>query len=169
MHIGIDFSLSRPTMTVPLLLPESNFRQCNLCSDIQFTTKTRKRAIAKALQLKGHSDFAPVDLAYYQHFLSFLFENIAFWEVLRGNHKRRSRGATPLVNNKLESVQLQKHCISNAERHCARRYGFFGPVWFENITFERFAKCAWQPPCGADPRTMRNAHARFGALDALTR
>ena len=33
--------------------------------------KTRKRAIAKALQLKGHSDFAPVDLAYYQHFLCF--------------------------------------------------------------------------------------------------
>ena len=32
---------------------------------------TRKRAIAKALQLKGHSDFAPVDLAYYQHFLDF--------------------------------------------------------------------------------------------------
>ena len=32
---------------------------------------TRKRAIAKALQLKGHSDFAPVDLAYYQHFLGF--------------------------------------------------------------------------------------------------
>ena len=42
---------------------------------------TRKRAIAKALQLKGHSDFAPVDLAYYQHFLGFLFENIAFYEV----------------------------------------------------------------------------------------
>ena len=43
-------------------------------------SKTRKRAIAKALQLKGHSDFAPVDLAYYQHFLGFLFENIAFWQ-----------------------------------------------------------------------------------------
>ena len=28
-------------------------------------TITRKRAIAKALQLKGHSDFAPVDPAYY--------------------------------------------------------------------------------------------------------
>ena len=61
---------------------------------------TRKRAIAKALHLKGHSDFAPVDLAYYQHFLGFLFENIAFWEVPRGNHKCRSRDATPLVNNK---------------------------------------------------------------------
>jgi len=33
---------------------------------------TRKRAIAKALQLEGHSDFAQVDRAYYQHFL-FLF------------------------------------------------------------------------------------------------
>ena len=43
--------------------------------------KTRKRAIAKALHLEGHSDFAPVDLAYYQHFLCFLLENIAFWEV----------------------------------------------------------------------------------------
>ena len=30
---------------------------------------TRKRAIAKALKLEGHPDFAPVDLAYYQHFL----------------------------------------------------------------------------------------------------
>ena len=29
---------------------------------------TRKRAIAKALHLEDHSDFAPVDLAYYQHF-----------------------------------------------------------------------------------------------------
>ena len=125
--------------------------------------QTRKRAIAKALQLKGHSDFAPVDLAYYQHFLIFLFflfENIAFSEVPRGNHKCRSRDATPHVNNKLESVQLQKHCISNAERHCGRRSGFFGLVWFENIVFVRFAKCAWQPPCGVDTPTMRNAYAR---------
>jgi len=42
------------------------------------------RAIAKALQLKGHvPDFAPVDLAY-QHFLgflAFLFENIVFSDV----------------------------------------------------------------------------------------
>ena len=48
---------------------------------------TRKRAIAKALQHEGHPDFAPVDLANYQHFLGFLFENIAFWEVPPGNHK----------------------------------------------------------------------------------
>ena len=75
-----------------------------------------------------------------------LFKNIAFSEVPRGNHKCRSRDATPLVNNKLESMQLQKHCISNAERHCARRSGFFGLVWFENIVFGRFAKCAWQLP-----------------------
>ena len=40
--------------------------------------RTRKRAIAKALHLEGHSDFAPVDLAYYQHFQVFWFENIAF-------------------------------------------------------------------------------------------
>ena len=79
------------------------------------TGATRKRAIAKALHLKGHSDFAPVDLAYYQHFLRFLFENIAFWEVPPGNHKCRlaylvltrgvanvdkGRGAMPLVNTK---------------------------------------------------------------------
>ena len=50
---------------------------------------SRKRAIAKALHLEGHSDFAPVDQAYYQHFLCFLFENIAFWEVPPGNHKYR--------------------------------------------------------------------------------
>ena len=63
-------------------------------------TPTRKRAIAKTLQLEGHPDFAPVDLAYYQHFLGFFLENIAFWEVPPGNHKCRSRGATPLVNVK---------------------------------------------------------------------
>ena len=50
---------------------------------------TRKRAIAKALHIEGHSDFAPVDLAYYQHFLCFLFKNIAFWEVPPPNHKYR--------------------------------------------------------------------------------
>jgi len=61
---------------------------------------TRKRAIAKASQLEGHPDFAPVDLAYYHHFLSFLFENIAFREVPPGNHKCRARGATPLLNVK---------------------------------------------------------------------
>ena len=79
---------------------------------------TRKRAIAKALQLEGHPDFGPVDLAYYQHFMGFLFENIAFWEVPPGYHKCRlayltylmltrgvanvdkGRGATPLVNIK---------------------------------------------------------------------
>ena len=37
---------------------------------------TRKRAIAKALQLEGHADFAPVDLAYYQHFLGFFCSKI---------------------------------------------------------------------------------------------
>jgi len=86
--------------------------------DLVLYYKTRKRAIAKALQLKGHSDFAQVNLAYYQHFLDFLFENIAFWEVPPGNHKCRlaylmltrgvppsalqcrSRGATPIVNIK---------------------------------------------------------------------
>ena len=88
--------------------------------------QTRKSAIAKALQLKGHSDFAPVHLAYYEHFLVFFCSKILrFGKVPRGNHKCRSRDAKPLVNNKLESVQLQKHCISNAERHCARRCGFF--------------------------------------------
>ena len=39
---------------------------------VHITEETRKRAIAKALHLEGHSDFAPVDLAYYQHFLFFV-------------------------------------------------------------------------------------------------
>ena len=56
---------------------------------IMIIEATRKRAIAKALHLEGHSDFAPVDLAYYQHFLGFLFENIAFWEVPPGKYKYR--------------------------------------------------------------------------------
>ena len=61
-----------------------------MCS-VQHTVSlvTRKRAIANALQLKGHSDFAPVDVAYYQHFLFFLFENIAFLEVPPSNDKYR--------------------------------------------------------------------------------
>ena len=67
---------------------------------IKITIITIKRAIAKALQLEGHPDFAPVDLAYYEHFLGFLFENIAFREVPPGNHECRSRGATPLLNVK---------------------------------------------------------------------
>ena len=77
--------------------------------------RTRKHAIAKALHLEGHSDFAPVDLAYYQHFVCFLFENIAFWDVPPRNHKYRiayliltrgvanvdkGRGVTPVVNIK---------------------------------------------------------------------
>ena len=127
----------------------------------------------ESVQLRRHcnSKATPTSRQSIWHIISifcfFLFENIGFWEVPRGNHKCRSRDATPLVNNKLESVQLQMHCISNAERHCARRYGFFGLVWFENIVFGRFAKCAWQRPCGADTPTKRNAHARM--LDALTR
>jgi len=39
---------------------------------------TRKRAIAKPLQLKGHSDFAPVDPAYHQHFLFFCSKILRF-------------------------------------------------------------------------------------------
>jgi len=41
-------------------------------------TQTRKRAIAKGLQLEGHPDFAPVDLAYYQHFLGFCSKILRF-------------------------------------------------------------------------------------------
>jgi len=104
--------------------------------------KTRKRAIAKALHPEGHSDLRQSIWHIISIFCFFLFENIAFWEVPCGIHKCRSRDATPLVNNKLESVQLQKYCISNAERHCARRCGFFGLVWCENIVFGRFANCA---------------------------
>ena len=77
------------------------------------TKRTRKRASAKAMQLEGHPDFAPVDLAYYQHFLGFLFENIAFCEVPPGNHKCRSRGTTPLPIVKYRayfSVQLMTNC-----------------------------------------------------------
>jgi len=66
---------------------------------------TRKRPIAKALHLEGHPDFAPVDLAYYHHFLGFLFENVAFWEVPSGNHKCRSRGATPLVTLNKQQIR----------------------------------------------------------------
>ena len=40
------------------------------------TSLTRKCAVAKALQLEGHPDFAPVYLAYYQHFLGFFSSKI---------------------------------------------------------------------------------------------
>ena len=113
--------------------------------------ETRKRAIAKALQLNGHSDFAPVNVAYYQHFLSFLFENIAFSEVLRGNHKCRSRGATLLVNVKLECVQLRKHIASRSPNDIAPvilgfsfflfcKYCFF--VYFRLTTIRRHVAVA---------------------------
>ena len=121
----------------------------------------------ESVQLRRHcnSKATPTSRQSIPHIISifcfFLFENIAFWEVPRGNHKCRSRGATSLVNNKLESVQLQNHCISNAERHYARRSGFFGLVWFENIVFGRFANCAWQPPRVADPPTRHSAHVRW--------
>ena len=81
----------------------------------------------------GHSDFAPVDLAYYQHFLGVLFENIAFWEVLRGNHKCRSRGATLLVNVKLECVQLRKHIASRSPNDIAPVILGFSFFCFANI------------------------------------
>ena len=47
-----------------------------LSDDARYKLNTRKRAIAKALQLNGHSDFAPVDQAYYEHFLFFFCSNI---------------------------------------------------------------------------------------------
>ena len=79
------------------------------------TDTTRKRAIAKALQLEGHPDLAPVDLAYYQHFLVFLFENIAFWEVPPGNHKCRSHGATPFSTLNKQQIRtdfaVNLHCL----------------------------------------------------------
>ena len=59
-----------------------------------FPIKTKKRAIAKALQLEGHPDFVPVDLGILSAFSVFLFENIAFWEVPSGNHPYRARGVT---------------------------------------------------------------------------
>ena len=100
-----------------------------------FSNQTRKRAIAKALQLKGHSDLRQSIWHIISIFWIFLFENIAFWEVPRVNHKCRSRGATLLVNNKLESVQLRKHCISTAEQYRARRSGIFSGLFGLKILF----------------------------------
>ena len=84
------------------------------------------------MQLRRHcnSKATPTSRQLIWHIISifwvFLLENIALWEVPRGNHKCRSRDAMPLVNNKLESVQLQRHYISNAEQHCTRCSGFSG-------------------------------------------
>ena len=61
------FSLKQPSLIFPASLPVP-----------LITTITRKRAIGKALQLKGHSDFAPVDLAYYQHSLGFFSKIMRF-------------------------------------------------------------------------------------------
>ena len=122
-------------------------------NDMEDTVKEIRYNL-ESVQLRRHcnSKATPTSRQSIGHIINIfcfcLFENIAFWEVPRGNHECRSRDATPLVNNKLESMQLQKHCISNAERHCARRSGFFRLVWFENIVFGRFAKCACQPPRG---------------------
>ena len=59
---------------------------------LQIMKKTRKRAIAKALHLEGHSDFAPVDLAYYQHFLCFFC-----WKILRFGKFRLENTNTELL------------------------------------------------------------------------
>ena len=82
------------------------------------------------------------------------FENIAFWEVPRGNHKCRSRDATPLVNNKLESVQLRRHCNSTATPtslqsiwHIISIFCFF---LFENIAL-------WEVPRGNHKCRSRDA------------
>ena len=56
------------------------------------TVLTRKRAIAKALHLEGHSDFAPVDVAYYQHFLCFFC-----WQILRFGKFRLANTNTELL------------------------------------------------------------------------
>ena len=65
---NVTFVLSWPYSVISLCVPFWPWRLSLLWS---FIKKTRKRAIAKALQLKGHSEFAPVYLAYYQHFLGF--------------------------------------------------------------------------------------------------
>ena len=111
-----SMSTTRKTMLAQLQTARiNNMRLIMECPALRNRDKTRKRAIAKALHLEGHSDFAPVDLAYYQHFLCFLLKNIAFWEVPPGKYKYKiaylmltrglanvdkGRGATPLVNTK---------------------------------------------------------------------
>ena len=67
--------ISRETVSV-FMCVSSNVEQFSDCTMIIIIT--RKRAIAKALHLEGHSDFAPVDLAYYQHFLSFCSKILRF-------------------------------------------------------------------------------------------
>ena len=73
MEVGVDlannwcgkkiFGKNVTVKTTKKLYPLYFFDTCIFVKP--FYIETRKRAIAKALHLEGHSDFAPVDLAYY--------------------------------------------------------------------------------------------------------
>ena len=90
-------------------------------SGLSLTELTRKRAIAKALQLNGHSDFAPVIWHIISIFWVFLFENIAFWEVPPGNHKCRL--AYLMLTRSVSHVI----CIQGACRHVLCNAGHVAP------------------------------------------
>ena len=77
-------------------------------------------------------------------------------------HTNQTTELTHKLKKTLESVQLRKHCTSKAERHRARRSGFFSGLFclkilFSDVLRSAFAKCAWQPPCGASAHHARCA------------
>ena len=81
------FKLRRYSTCIDRRPTRTTFLPCVTSLSSSFDNKIKLESV----QLQGHPDFAPVDLAYYQHFLAFLFENIAFWEVPSGNHPCRAR------------------------------------------------------------------------------
>ena len=74
--------------------------------------KTRKRAITKALQLEGHLDFAPVDLACYQHFLGFFVRKCC---VLGSSawQRRNADHVAPLPFSTLNKQEIRTYFTVN--------------------------------------------------------
>ena len=71
----------------------------------------------ESVQLGKHCNSkAPVDLAYYQHFLGFLFENIVFGRFgkFRLATTRHTRGVTPTSHAHFSTLNKQEICTDFA-------------------------------------------------------
>ena len=81
---------------------ELNLLEANVTVSVQMLQEEQKRKRLESVKLRRHcnSKATPISRQSISIFWVFLFENIPFWEVPPGNHKRRSRGATPLLDVK---------------------------------------------------------------------
>ena len=85
--------IDNPSMFVHVsFLSDEMFSSCHLKLE---SVQLRKHCISKATPPSRQSIWHIISI-----FWVFLLKNIAFWELPPGNHKCRSRGATPLLNVK---------------------------------------------------------------------